>query len=125
VRNLTVGTDVRSELTAAYVALRGIKPSDVAGDAPSAGSVYYAYDPASRTYWAQAHFEPSTTASQEVQVNFQDGGSYGLFKKVGTGSWQVVIGGEPGVCAELRFFPKKVLTAWSQPTTPPEQNMCG
>jgi hypothetical protein len=120
-----VSTHVRSELTAAYVALRGIKTSDVAGASTTPGSVYYAYDPATHTYWAQAHFEPSATASQQVQVNFQDGGSFGLFKKVGTGPWQAVIGGEPGVCAELRFFPKAVLAVWLLPTAPPQQNMCG
>ena len=61
VRNLAVNREVRNELTAAYADYRGISPADVAGTRP--GSVYYAYDPATYTYWAQADFAPSSTAS--------------------------------------------------------------
>jgi hypothetical protein len=111
VRDLAVSRDVRNELTAAYADYRGISPSDVAGTIP--GSVYYAYDPATYTYWAQADFAPSSTASFKVLVGFQDGASIGLFTRIANGSWQVRLGGEPVVCAEVRFFPQAVLTAWS------------
>jgi hypothetical protein len=90
--------------------------SDVAGSSPSPGSVYYAYDPGTGTYWALARFEPSKTASLNVQVNFQDGASYGLFTKPGTGTWRVQTGRIPLVCGEVRFFPRTVLAAWSLPT---------
>lgn len=111
VRNLVVNRNVLNELTAAYADYRGISPSDVAGTRP--GRVYYAYDPATYTYWAQADFAPSSTASFKVLVGFQDGASIGLFTRIGNGSWQVQLGGEPVVCAEVRFFPQAVLTAWS------------
>jgi hypothetical protein len=111
VRNLAVSRDVRNELTAAYADYRGISLSNVAGTRP--GSVYYAYDPATYTYWAQANFLPSSTASFKVLVAFQDGASIGLFTRIGNGSWQVQLGGEPVVCAEVRFFPQEVLVAWS------------
>jgi hypothetical protein len=70
-----------------------------------------------------AGYEPSSKASQAVLVNFQDGGSFALFKKAGAGSWQGVLGGLPGICVEQRFFPKAVLAAWSLPTTHPA-SMC-
>jgi hypothetical protein len=113
IRDLVVSQDVRNELTAAYLAYRGIPPSDVAGTDP--GSVYYAYDPATGTYWAQAEFEPSGTASLKVLVSFQDGASFGFFTRAGTGRWQVRLGGAPVPCAEARFFPPSVLEVWSLP----------
>jgi hypothetical protein len=113
VRDLPVSRDVRNELTAAYVNSRGIPLSDVAGTIP--GSVHYAYDPATDTYWAEVTFLPSRTASQKVLVGFQDGGSIGLFARAARNGWQVQLGGEPVVCAEVPFFPPAVLTAWSLP----------
>jgi hypothetical protein len=113
VRKLPVSRDVRNELTVAYVNSRGISLSDVAGTIP--GSVHYAYDPATDTYWAEADFLPSRTASQKVLVGFQDGGSIGLFARAARSSWQVQLGGEPVVCAEVPFFPPAVLMAWSLP----------
>ena len=114
IRNLVISSAVRSELTAAYVAYRRISPSDVAGTRP--GSVHYAYDPATDTYWALANFTPSGTASLRINVGFQDGASWGFFTKVGPGPWEAQTGGEPVVCLEVRFFPPAVLTAWSLPT---------
>jgi hypothetical protein len=113
-RSLAVSPGVRNELTEAYVSYRGISLPDVAGTRP--GSIYYAYDPATHTYWAEANFLPSGTASFKVLVGFQDGASIGLFTRIGNGSWQVQLGGEPVVCAEVLFFPQSVLTAWSLPT---------
>jgi hypothetical protein len=96
------------------VNFRGISRSDVAGT--RLGSVYYAYDPATDTYWAEADFLPSGTASPKVLVGFQDGASIGLFVRAGRSGWQVQLGGEPVVCAEVPFFPPAVLTVWSLPT---------
>ena len=59
-RALTASPAVREELTAAFADYKGIPPSDVAG---ISGSVYYAYDPATDTYWALANFVPSLRAS--------------------------------------------------------------
>jgi hypothetical protein len=95
------------------VALKGIPLSDVAGADPTPGSVYYAHDPATDTYWALAHFESSSTAPFDVMVNFQDGGSIGMFRKTGAGGWQVQFGGVPPWCTDSKFFPLPVLAAWS------------
>ena len=114
VRKLPVSRDVRNELTAAYVNLREISLSDVAGTIP--GSVYYAYDPATDTYWAEANFLPSRTASLKVLVGFQDGGSVGFYVRAARSGWQVQLGGAPITCTEVRFFPPAVLRAWSLPT---------
>src|SRR5580658_880144 len=114
VRNLPVSREVRNELTVAYVNSRGISLSDVAGTVP--GSVYYAYDPATDTYWAEATFMGSRTAPVKVLVGFQDGGSIGFFDRAARSGWQVDVGGVPIVCFEVPFFPPAVLMAWSLPT---------
>jgi hypothetical protein len=114
VQNLVIPSAEESELTAAYLAFRGGIPlSDVAGEGPMPGSVYYAYDPATDTYWALAVFEPSSTASLDVQVGFQDGDNIAMFQKDGASAWQAESAGEPAYCAEAKYFPQAVLTAWS------------
>ena len=117
IENLLVSSALRSQLTAAYVAFRQISVSDVSGTRPN--SVYYAYDQATNTYWAMADFIPAQTTPMNVAVNFQDGGSSGLFTKVGSGPWQVRQGGIPAVCVESEFFPKSVLAAWAISTNRP------
>jgi len=47
-----------------------------------------------------------------------------LFKKSGSGAWQVTFEGEPTICDELRFFPASVLVAWNQPTTATPASLC-
>lgn len=118
VQNLVITSAEKSELTAAYVAFRAISLSDVAGEGPTPGSVYYAYDPATDTYWALADFQPSGTASLDVQVGFQDGGGIAMFQKAGSEAWQTTSAGEPQFCAEAKFFPPAVLTAWSMSAPP-------
>jgi hypothetical protein len=118
VQNLVITSAERSQLTAAFVALKGIPLTDVAGADPTPGSVYYAYVPATRTYWALAHFEPSAMAPFDVKVNFQDGGGIGMFQKTGAGAWHVQFGGVPTWCTEPKFFPLAVLAAWSRSAPP-------
>jgi hypothetical protein len=113
IQNLVISSTEKSQLTAAFVAFKAISLSDLAGGGPTAGSVYYAYDPSTDTYWALADFAPSSTASLNVQVGFQDGGSFGMYRKAGSGSWQVESPGEPPICNEVKFFPPAVLAAWS------------
>jgi hypothetical protein len=122
IEDLLVTNAVRSQLTAAYVAFRQISVSDVSGTQPN--SVYYAYDQTTNTYWAMADFMPAQTAPQNVQVGFQDGGSSGLFTKIGSGPWQVRQGGIPAVCVESQFFPKSVLAAWAISTNRPPGLNC-
>jgi hypothetical protein len=122
VQNLAVSTAVRSELLTAFAAVKNIPVSDVAGSTP--GSLYYAYVPATETYWAMASYEPARAVPLTVQVSFQDGGETGLFKKVGSGSWQAETGGAPPFCAEISYFPQAVLTTWSLPTIAPVPSEC-
>jgi len=103
-------------------AVKNIPPSDIASSRP--GSTYYAYDPATGTYWAMSTYTPASGVPLNVQVSFQDGGATGLFKKTSSGTWQATTGGLPNICAELKFFPKAVLAAWSLPTTPDAQTTC-
>jgi hypothetical protein len=125
VQDLVISSAAKSELTTAYLAFRGgISLSDVAGAGPMPGSVYYAYDPTTDTHWALADFEPSSTASLDVQVGFQDGGGRAMFRKTGAGAWQVGTPGVPYFCGEVKFFPQPVLIAWSMPTTAPPGLTC-
>jgi len=117
IQNLLVSAAVRSELVAAFAALNNWPLSYVNGTEP--GSVYYAYDPATDTYWAMAHIQPSATGLREEPAGWQDGGNVGLFKKVGSGPWKAGVAGIPVECGLLRFFPRGVLAAWSLPTTSP------
>lgn len=112
VQNLDATAAVKSDLLAAFVAAKDIPVSDVAGSVPD--SIYYAYDPATQTYWAKAAYEPKSTDPLSVTVDFQDGADTGLYKKSGTGPWQVTIGAE-GPCTDSQFFPQVVLVAWAIP----------
>ena len=116
VQNLTVDDSIRKQLVTAVAPVHDAPVSDIASTAP--GSVYYAYDPATGSYYAMARFVPAAGAPLQVQVSFQDGGAFGLFKKAGNGPWQAENGGFPNICAEVKFFPAPVLTAWNQPATP-------
>jgi hypothetical protein len=124
VQNRVITSAEKSQLTAAYLAFRQLQLSDVAGEGPMPGSVYYAYDPVTNTYWALADFEPSSSASLNAQVGFQDGGGIAMYRMAGAGPWQVENPGFPPPCGELRFFPAAVLTAWSMPTMAPPGLTC-
>jgi hypothetical protein len=113
IQDLLVSSAVRSQLTAAYLALLQIPAWDVSGTTPD--SVYYAYDQAANTYWAMATFVASKTASMNVAVDIQDGKSTGLFSRIGSGPWQVQVGSGT-LCVVNQYFPKAVLTAWAVQT---------
>jgi hypothetical protein len=116
VQNLVVSNAIRSELLSAWAAGNGDPIADVT---TVPGSVYYAYDPATSTYWAQASFEATGKVPLNVQVSFQDGGNIGRFKRVAGGAWQVGTGGIPEVCYALAYFPQPVLATWAMPTSDP------
>jgi len=116
-QNLTPTASVQSQLTAAYVSSKGFGSSDITG--PQAGSVYYAKELSSGTYWALVtQFNASSTASQQVLVSMQDGGSQGYFKMVKGGAWTVTTGTSPEVCAQHAFFPASLVTLWNLSTVP-------
>jgi hypothetical protein len=112
VQDLDATAAVKSQLLAGFVATKNIPASYVAGSVP--GSIYYAYDPATQMYWAKASYEPKSTDPLSVTVDFQDGADTGLYKKSGSGPWQVSIGVE-GPCTDSQFFPQAVLVAWAIP----------
>ena len=113
VQNLAVTPAVRAALTSTFVAYKNIPASYVAGTVPN--SVYYAYDPTTQTSWALAEFTPSSTASQNALVGFQDGGSLGLFSMKAGQAWTVQNGFIPFPCSEVKFFPATVVAAWNLP----------
>jgi len=126
VQNLLVSSTTLSELAAAYATTYAadlkVPVSDLGAPAALAGSVYYAYDPATDTYWALGVFEPTAPASNPAW--YQDGTNRGMFKKVGSAPWQVYITLNPLLCGELRFFPQTVLLTWAMPTAPPAGLTC-
>jgi hypothetical protein len=86
----------------------------------TAGMTYYAYDPATATYWAGAQLVPSQS-SIAAQVAVQDDGSYDLFTRAAHGTWRVFedgLGTLPGtVCAIV--VPPEVRSAWGWAQGPP------
>ena len=115
-RNLPATVADKSALTAAYVAHTKVPPGDIAGT--QAGSVYYAFVPSTRTYWALATFTPSATASQRTLVGMQDGGAMGIFSRPAGGSWTMVATGSFPFCPSATPLPAEVRAVWgvSDPT---------
>jgi len=108
-----VTDDIRSQLVAAGAALNSIPASDYTGLQP--GETYYAYDPATQTYWAGAGLVPSP-ASMQAQVSVQDDGAYLLFQRSQSGSWKaydVGLAGTPDGTACPVAVPAAILGLWS------------
>jgi hypothetical protein len=110
--NLTVTPSLRATLLAAAAKEIGLPVSDFTG--LTAGKTYYAYDPATKTYWAGAQLVASP-ASQQAQVSTQDDGSYYLFvQPVTHNTWAVYadgLGTVPGAhCAIVT--PPSIRTVW-------------
>ncbi len=117
-QNRVISSTERSALTAAFVAYKGISITDVLGGGPVQGSVYYAYDPATDTYWAAAYFMPSSAASPSALGALDNGGRIAMYRKAGAGVWQVQTASTSLTCEAPHFFPQAVLVAWSLPTAP-------
>ena len=112
VRNLVVSATVRAQLLAAGAAMNELPAADYTGLV--AGTTYYAYDPATATYWAGAGLVPSPT-STPAQVSVQDDGSYVLYEMVQGGAWQarpVGLGATPGQHACPSALPAAVVALW-------------
>lgn len=109
--NLHVTDALRAQLVAAGAAIHNLPPSAYTGLEP--GQTYYAYDPATGTYWAGAALVPSAS-SQAAQVSVQDDGSYLLFRRIGDGAWTVwsvgLAGTEGATCPVA--VPASVLAVW-------------
>jgi hypothetical protein len=122
VRDLVITPLVRRQLLNGYLSLMGFKPADISGTMPD--EVFYAYDPASRTYWAMASFIAAAQAPASVPVDMQDGERTALYTRTVAGLWHVERGGDPGPCYVVPFFPRAVLAAWGLATTIPSVLGC-
>jgi len=111
--DLVATAEVKAQLTAAFAAAHRLPLAEVAGTYP--GSVYYAYDTATRTYWAAASFEPATRDSVSVDNSFQDAGSNGLFARTGDRAWRFRGSGAPLACAEEQDLPAAIARLWAVP----------
>ena len=88
--NLPATPELRAELLRAYVAARpDVRSQEVSG--PDKGSLYYAYDTRTSTYWAIAWFHPSPQARYQTQVNFQDGMGGGVFIRTVGHRWRAIV----------------------------------
>jgi hypothetical protein len=114
-RDLVVTNTVRQSLLAAGAAFHHLPVTDYVGLA--AGTTYYAFDPATATYYAAAGLVASRS-SLAAQVGTQDDGAYNLFtKKVGAATWTVYndgLGGVVGARCPIAL-PSPILHVWNWP----------
>jgi hypothetical protein len=110
-QNLVAGSTVRAALVAAGAQSHGLAASDYTGLVP--GETYYAFDPATSTYWAGAGLVPSSS-SMPAQVSVQDDGSYLLFSKSSGGGWSATNVGLAGIAGSTcpKPVPASVLKVW-------------
>lgn len=109
--NLPATNALRLALRQAYVSARpGVRPDEV--DGPRRGTLYYAFVPATRTYWAIAWFDPSAHARYQTQVNFQDGMGGAVFTRHSGGNWRATVH-ERGNLPCPGDVPPSVLRAWA------------
>ena len=69
-----------------------------------------AYDAVDHRDWAIASFNLVLPASYKAEVSFQDGGSMGIFNKVGSGKWFMT--GSPGFPLCAKDVPSVVAHLW-------------
>jgi hypothetical protein len=111
--NLAVTDQVRAQLVAAGASYNNVPASDYSGLEP--GLTYYAYDPASDTYWAGAGL---VGATYRAQVSTQDDGSYMIFHHTGNGTWVVKAVGMAGGSLEAcpsGTPPAAIVAVWGWP----------
>jgi hypothetical protein len=113
---LDVTSAVRAGLLRDGAAFHHLATSDFVGLA--AGSVYYAYDPATRRYYAAAGLRASPH-SLAAQVGTQDDGAYNLFVRArGAARWTVYddgLGAVQGATCPTTL-PASVRRVWHWPT---------
>jgi DNA-binding beta-propeller fold protein YncE len=107
VQDVVATPAVKSQLVKAFVSGWHLKASQVAGTAP--GSLYYAYDVTTRTYWAEAAFLP---AKGDPPAMMQDAGAFGVFSRPASGGWKFLGSSLPITCRELSAVPPAVLALW-------------
>ncbi len=113
-QNLAASPSVKQALQAAYVAHNGLPADEIAGTAPN--SVYYAYVPDTKTYWALAGFVPTKNASYNTEVAMQDEGCCGVFSMPTGGTWTYMAGYLGVPCPGQ--IPPALETLWHLATPP-------
>lgn len=116
-RNLATDASVRAALVVAFADGQRIDVNYVAGTV--AGSVYYAYDPDTHTFWALADFSASDAAQRAHQrlsgtpsdpfIYFQDGPM--VLSRTDTSAWRLV--GDTGGLVCPPRPPAAVLALWA------------
>lgn len=123
--DLVATASIKAALVNAFATYDHIPLPDVSGTYP--GSVYYAYDPSDRTYWALATMQPQAAAPTDVVVKFQDGADRAIFAHRSGSAWSVVsLVGEPP-CLARQGLPPAIESLWrltdspgcNTPTPPP------
>ncbi|HTW98220.1 MAG TPA: hypothetical protein VMD59_05545 [Acidimicrobiales bacterium] len=122
--NLVLSAPLVVELVDADAAFKRLPADDFVG----IRSAYYAYDPATATYWAAAAVVPSQTAYQ-AEVASQDDGGYTVFHELAHSSWVAAddgLGTNAATCANYHVsIPPAVLAVWHWPAhtcTPPNDS---
>jgi hypothetical protein len=114
--NLATTAAVRAALVAAFASGQHLEPRYVAGTVK--GSVYYAFDGTTYTYWAMAEFSPTPAADEahkrldgapgDPAIQFQDGPW--IFSRGASGSWRLVGDTGGSICPPRP--PARVLALW-------------
>ncbi len=119
--NLIVTPAVRASLLATGAASHRLPVKDYLGLTP--GETYYAFDDATKTYYAGAGLDPSPK-SLEAQVGAQDDGAYYLFTRAASSTaWKIYddgLGGADGAKCPITL-PSAVreVWGWTRKCSPP------
>jgi hypothetical protein len=110
-QNLVATAAIKTQLLAAGAALHKLPPSDYTG--LRKGDTYYAYDGATKTYWAGTQLVASSS-SQQAQIGDQDDGAFLVFHRSGGGGWKGTETGAsntPSSCGVK--VPADVIAVWN------------
>ncbi len=112
-KNLSITPSVIKSLLDAAAKYHQLPPTDYTGLDP--GMTYYAFDPATNSYYAATGIVPSPNSLQ-AQIGTQDDGGYNLFIKTANAShWTVFndgLGAAQGSICPLAI-PASVLAVWN------------
>lgn len=121
---ITSNAHYRSALEATFRAYKLHNKEMVATDKVTWGTVKYlgpkepliAYDAVDHRDWALAAFNLVLPSSYKAGVSFQDGGSMGIFYRIGSGKW--VMTGSPGFPLCAQGLPTPVAHLWRIKNSP-------
>jgi hypothetical protein len=85
-QNLTVTDALKANLLSLYVAATHVPAAEVV---TQRASVFYAYVPSTKTYWAVGTYVPTNDASEQTITKMQNGGQITVFSRTPTGSWTI------------------------------------